>query len=135
MAFGLVAVYKPKLFEFWWPLDYFLTALVIAWLSGIRWALMCWANGKNRKINTGGKKMEIKCDWFHVSCLPLIGGPLRADHRVFFSAGLPNRELIILDDGTDAIGDLWPIPYPLPAAQIKIPVGAKQNWASEARGR
>jgi hypothetical protein len=42
VAFVLVAIYKPKLFEFWWLLDYFLTAIVIAWLSGIQWALMCW---------------------------------------------------------------------------------------------
>jgi hypothetical protein len=42
VAFALVAIYKPKLFEFWWLLDYFLTAIVIAWLGGIQWALMCW---------------------------------------------------------------------------------------------
>jgi hypothetical protein len=42
VAFALVAVYRPRLFDFWWLLDYFLTALVIAWLSGIQWALMCW---------------------------------------------------------------------------------------------
>jgi hypothetical protein len=41
VAFGLVAVYKPCLFHAWWLLDYFLTAIVIAWLSGIQWALMC----------------------------------------------------------------------------------------------
>ncbi len=41
VAFALVAVYKPKLFECWWLLDYFLTAIVIAWLSGIQCALMC----------------------------------------------------------------------------------------------
>jgi hypothetical protein len=42
VAFVLVAIYKPRLFEFWWLMDYFLTAIVIAWLSGIQWALMCW---------------------------------------------------------------------------------------------
>lgn len=35
-AFGLVAVYRPRLFEGWWLLDYFLTALVIAWLAGFQ---------------------------------------------------------------------------------------------------
>lgn len=42
VAFVLVAIYRPKLFESWWLLDYFLTALVIAWFSGCQWVLMCW---------------------------------------------------------------------------------------------
>ena len=41
VAFALVAIYQPKLFELWWLLDYFLTALVIAWLAAFQWALMC----------------------------------------------------------------------------------------------
>ncbi len=41
VAFALVAVYRPKLFGYWWLLDYFLTALVIAWFSGFQWLLMC----------------------------------------------------------------------------------------------
>ena len=41
VAFILVAVYRPKLFDVWLPLDYFLTALAIAWLSAFQWALMC----------------------------------------------------------------------------------------------
>ena len=41
IAFALVAVYRPRLFDMWWLLDYFLTALIIAWLSGIQWVLMC----------------------------------------------------------------------------------------------
>ncbi len=49
VAFVLVAIYKPKLFEFWWLLDYFLTAIVIAWLSGIQWALMCLLMEKTGK--------------------------------------------------------------------------------------
>jgi hypothetical protein len=49
VAFVLVAVYKPKLFEFWWLLDYFLTALVIAWLSGLQWVLMCLLMEKTGK--------------------------------------------------------------------------------------
>jgi hypothetical protein len=41
IAFALVAIYKPKLLNLWWPLDYFLTALVVAWLSALQWVLMC----------------------------------------------------------------------------------------------
>ncbi len=42
VAFVLVAIYQPRLFVFWWPLDYLLTALVVAWLSAFQWLLMCW---------------------------------------------------------------------------------------------
>ena len=42
VAFALTAIYRPRLFVFWWPLDYFLTALVIAWLSAFQWVAMCW---------------------------------------------------------------------------------------------
>lgn len=49
VAFALVAVYKPKLFELWRPLDYFLTAIVIAWLAGVQWAVMCWLMDKAGK--------------------------------------------------------------------------------------
>lgn len=42
VAFILVVIYQPKLFECWWLLDYFLTALVIAWLGAFQWILMCW---------------------------------------------------------------------------------------------
>jgi hypothetical protein len=42
VAFALVAIYQPRLFQEWWLLDYLLTALVIAWLSGFQWAMMCW---------------------------------------------------------------------------------------------
>ena len=49
LAFGLVIVYRPRLFNSWWPLDYFLTALVIAWLSGIQWAAMCCLMEKGGK--------------------------------------------------------------------------------------
>ena len=41
VAFALVAVFQHRLFETWWLLAYFLTALVIAWLSAFQWALMC----------------------------------------------------------------------------------------------
>jgi hypothetical protein len=30
---GLVAIYRPRLFNAWWLLNYLLTALVIAWLA------------------------------------------------------------------------------------------------------
>jgi len=49
VSFLLVAVYKPLLFTAWWPLDYFLTAIVIAWFAGIQWALMCWLMDKAGK--------------------------------------------------------------------------------------
>jgi hypothetical protein len=49
VAFALVAIYKPKLFEVWWLLDYFFTALVIAWFSAIQWALMCWLMDKTQR--------------------------------------------------------------------------------------
>ncbi len=42
VAFALVAIYQPELFELWWLLDYFLTALAIAWLSAFQWIFMCW---------------------------------------------------------------------------------------------
>ncbi len=35
MAFLLVGVYHARLFEWWWPLDYLLMALVMAWLSAV----------------------------------------------------------------------------------------------------
>lgn len=49
VAFALVAIYMTRLFESWWLLDYFLTALVIAWLSGIQWATMGWLMEKAGK--------------------------------------------------------------------------------------
>jgi hypothetical protein len=42
LAFLFTFIYKPKLFFFWSPLDYFVTAMVIAWISGLQWVLMCW---------------------------------------------------------------------------------------------
>ena len=42
VAFGLVAVYRPRLLVSWAPLDYLLTVLVIAWLGGLQWVVMCW---------------------------------------------------------------------------------------------
>lgn len=42
VAFILVAMYRPKLFDVPWLLDYFSAALVIAWLAAFQWAVMCW---------------------------------------------------------------------------------------------
>jgi hypothetical protein len=40
VSFVLVAIYRPMLFySGFWPIDYFLTAIVIAWLSGIQWII------------------------------------------------------------------------------------------------
>ena len=49
IAFGLVAIYQPRLFSFWFLLHYFLTALVIAWLAGFQWILMCLLMNKAGK--------------------------------------------------------------------------------------
>ena len=42
VALGLVTIYRPRLFVWWWVLDYLLTALVIAWLAAFQWATLCW---------------------------------------------------------------------------------------------
>lgn len=49
VAFVWVAIYRPRLFESWWLLDYFLTAIVIAWLAAFQWVLMCWLMEKTEK--------------------------------------------------------------------------------------
>lgn len=41
IAFILEAVYKPRVFNCCLFLDYFLTALVIAWLGAFQWIIMC----------------------------------------------------------------------------------------------
>jgi hypothetical protein len=48
-AFGLVAIYQPRLFELWWPLDFLVTALALAWLSAFQWVLLCWLTQKSGK--------------------------------------------------------------------------------------
>jgi hypothetical protein len=48
-ALLLVTIYRPRLFEAWWLLDYFLTALVIAWLSAFQWVALCWLMQKTGK--------------------------------------------------------------------------------------
>jgi hypothetical protein len=41
VAFVLVAIYQPRLFQAWWLLDYFLTALIISWMGALQWIVMC----------------------------------------------------------------------------------------------
>ncbi len=47
---ALVLIYQVNLFSAWPPLDYFLTALLIAWLSGFQWVLMCWLMERAGKV-------------------------------------------------------------------------------------
>lgn len=43
IAFILVAIYRPRLFQSSFLLiDYFFTALVITWLAGFQWILLCY---------------------------------------------------------------------------------------------
>jgi hypothetical protein len=49
ISFGLTAIYRPRLFEAWWLLDYFCTALVIAWFSAFQWGILCWLFSKTGK--------------------------------------------------------------------------------------
>ncbi len=42
IAFALVAIYRPRVFEGWRPLDFLLTAIVISWLAAFQWAALCW---------------------------------------------------------------------------------------------
>jgi hypothetical protein len=42
VAFGLTAIYRPRLFVAWEPLDLLLTALAIAWFAAFQWAALCW---------------------------------------------------------------------------------------------
>src|SRR5262245_57724752 len=37
VAFGLVAIYQPRLFVCWRPLDYVVTSLIVAWLATFQW--------------------------------------------------------------------------------------------------
>jgi H+/Cl- antiporter ClcA len=36
VALVITIIYRPRLFDLWWPLDYLLTATVIFWLGGIQ---------------------------------------------------------------------------------------------------
>jgi hypothetical protein len=48
-AFAIVAIYRPRLFDLWSPLDFFLTAVTLAWLSAFQWILLCWLMHKAGK--------------------------------------------------------------------------------------
>jgi hypothetical protein len=41
VAFGFMAVYRPRLSARWWLLDWLCTALFIAWLAAFQRAAMC----------------------------------------------------------------------------------------------
>ena len=41
VAAALVLAYQPRLFWFWWPVDYLFTTLVVAWLSAFHWGALC----------------------------------------------------------------------------------------------
>ena len=49
VAFGLTAMYRPRLFVAWEPLDLLLTALVIAWSAAFQWAALCWLLARTGK--------------------------------------------------------------------------------------
>jgi hypothetical protein len=49
VALMLVMVYQPRLFLACWPLDCFLTALMIVLPAELQWAPMCWFVAKVRK--------------------------------------------------------------------------------------
>lgn len=49
VAFILVAIYRPRLFQSWWLIDYFLTAVIVAWLAAVQWIIMSWLFGKTGK--------------------------------------------------------------------------------------
>lgn len=46
VAFGLVAIYRPRHFGGWRFLDYLLTAVVIAWLAAFQWTALCCLLGR-----------------------------------------------------------------------------------------
>jgi hypothetical protein len=50
VAFALTAIYKPRLIDSQWSLlDYFLTALVIAWFGAFQWIILYWLMAKTGK--------------------------------------------------------------------------------------
>jgi predicted O-methyltransferase YrrM len=79
-------------------------------------------------------------DWPLVSCImptfnrrPFVPGAIRS----FLRQDFPNKELVIVDDGTDAIGDLVPADPRVRYIRLsrRATVGSKRNLAcEEARG-
>ena len=135
VAFGLVAVYKPKLFEFWWPLDIANRpgdCLAERYPMASMWRLMEKTRKKYR-----GKKMEINMPL--VSCImPTFNRRAFAGQAIeyFLRQDYPNRELIILDDGTDAIGDLVPADPRIRYLRLnkKYLLGANGIWPAGITG-
>ncbi|MBN1480881.1 hypothetical protein EH223_00190 [candidate division KSB1 bacterium] len=41
IALVLVLIFKPRLFDIWWVFDYFCAVLIIAWIAGFQWVVMC----------------------------------------------------------------------------------------------
>ena len=41
-AMLLTAIYRLRVFQFWWPLDFLVTVLALAWLSAFQWIALCW---------------------------------------------------------------------------------------------
>jgi Methyltransferase domain/Glycosyl transferase family 2 len=75
-------------------------------------------------------------DWPLVSCImpthdrrPFVPAAI----RLFLRQDFPNKELVIVDDGTDAVGDLVPADSPIRYVRLsrRTTVGAKRNLACE----
>ena len=49
IALVLVVFFEVKIFHSWWLFDYFLSIVVIAWLAGFQWVLMCFLMDKAGK--------------------------------------------------------------------------------------
>ena len=49
IAFALVALYRLRLFDHWWPLDQILTAFLVTWLAAFQWAALCLLMGRAGK--------------------------------------------------------------------------------------
>jgi hypothetical protein len=41
VALILVALYQPRVLQSWWVLDFFVTVLIVAWMAGLQWIVMC----------------------------------------------------------------------------------------------
>jgi len=41
IAVPIMIIYQPRLYFLFAPLDYFFTWIVLAWIAGVQWAIMC----------------------------------------------------------------------------------------------
>jgi len=41
VALLLIILYRPRLFHYFWPLDYFISVLLVAWLAAFQWLVLC----------------------------------------------------------------------------------------------